>query len=81
VRPIPHQRPAPINRPLAYDDLSDDEDFAEVVLEQDVGVDRRDGLGAPVVAAQDLEAMSAVALAIWGMSMKVLATGMLMESN
>jgi hypothetical protein len=44
VRPIPHQRPAPINRLLAFDDLSDDEDFAEGVLRQDVGVEQRDGL-------------------------------------
>jgi hypothetical protein len=39
-------------------------------------------VGAPVMAAaQASEVMSAVELAIWGMSMKVLATGMLMESN
>jgi hypothetical protein len=41
VRPIPHQRPAPINQPLVYEDLSDDEDFAEVVFRQKVGVGRR----------------------------------------
>ncbi|XP_059429202.1 uncharacterized protein LOC132163019 [Corylus avellana] len=41
VRPIPHQPLAPINRPPAYDDPSDDEDFAEGVFRQDIEVDRR----------------------------------------
>jgi hypothetical protein len=34
-----------------------------------------------MAAAQASEVMSVVELAIWGMSMKALATGMLMESN
>jgi hypothetical protein len=36
VRPILHQRLAPINRPPVYEDLSDDEDFAEGVFGQNV---------------------------------------------
>jgi len=44
IKPIPHQQPAPINRPLAYEDLSDNEDFNEGVFGRDVGVDQRDGL-------------------------------------
>jgi hypothetical protein len=38
VRPIPHRRPAPINQPLAYEDLSDNEDFIEGAFERDAGV-------------------------------------------
>jgi hypothetical protein len=41
VRPILHQRLAPLNRPPVYEDLSDDEDFAEGVFGQNVGVDQR----------------------------------------
>jgi hypothetical protein len=44
VRPIPHQLPTLINQLLAYDDLSDDEDFAKILFRWDVGVERRDGL-------------------------------------
>jgi hypothetical protein len=39
VRAIRHQRLAPINRPPIYEDLSDDEDLAEEVFGQNVGVD------------------------------------------
>jgi hypothetical protein len=38
-------------------------------------------VGAQVVAAQASEVMSVVGLAIWGMSMKALATVIFMESN
>lgn len=41
VRPILHRRLAPINRPSIYEDLSDDEDFADGVFGQNVGVDLR----------------------------------------
>jgi len=41
VRPIPHQRPAPINRPPVYEDLTNEEDFVEGVFGQNVGVDQR----------------------------------------
>jgi len=41
VRHIPHQRPAPINRPPVYEDFSDDEDFVEGVFRQNIGVDQR----------------------------------------
>jgi len=41
VRPILHRQLAPINRPLVYEDLSDDEDFAEGVFGQNDEVDRR----------------------------------------
>ena len=37
VRPIHHQWPAPINQQPTYDNLSEDEDFAEGVFEQDIG--------------------------------------------
>jgi hypothetical protein len=40
-----------------------------------------DYVGALIVAAQDSEVMSAVALAIWRMSMKAPPTRMLMTSN
>jgi hypothetical protein len=38
-------------------------------------------VGAQVVAAQASKVMSTVELAIWGMFIKALGTGMLMESN
>ena len=41
VRPIPHRQLAPINTPPVYEDLSDDEDFAEGLFGQNIGVDRR----------------------------------------
>jgi hypothetical protein len=50
------------------------------VFGQNVGVEVKD-VGAPITAVQASEVMSAVELSIWGMSMKALATGMLMESN
>jgi hypothetical protein len=40
VRPIPHERPAPINRPPVFD-LSDGEDFAKGVFRQNVGLNRQ----------------------------------------
>jgi hypothetical protein len=40
VRSIPHRQLAPINSPPVYEDLSDDEDFAEGVFGQNIGVDR-----------------------------------------
>jgi len=52
VRPIIHQRLAPINRPPIYGDLSDDEDFAEGVFGQNVElIDGVKDVGAPVMAA------------------------------
>jgi hypothetical protein len=52
VRPIIHQRLAPINRPPIYEDLSDDEDFAEGVFGQNVElIDGVKDVGAPVMAA------------------------------
>jgi hypothetical protein len=80
VRPIPYQRPAPINWQPVYEDLSNDKDFTEGVFGQNVGVEVKD-VGAPITAVQASEVMSAVELSIWGMSMKALATRMLMESN
>jgi hypothetical protein len=41
VRPIPQRQLAPINPPPVYEDLSGDENFAEGVFEQNIGVDRR----------------------------------------